>query len=337
MHGSNKSPSLPRVSLFALGGTIAMTGSNGVIPALLADQLVATAPGLDMIAALDAQSFRQVPGAHLGFVDIEALAAAIEEKLAAGVVGVVITQGTDTIEETAFALDCLLAVDAPVVVTGAMRNPTLPGADGAANLFAAVRVAASSAARNLGVLVVMNDEIHAARFVRKMHTASPAAFASPAGGPLGFVNEGMIRIGMHVARRPAVQRIASPRDVSVAIVTLTLDDDGRLIDAAVASGCVGVVVAAMGGGHAPLKATAAIERAAASVPVLLASRVGIGDVLTRTYAFPGAEIDLIKRGAIPTGALDGLKARVLLALALRHGMLKDEWRRLLDSWAGNAS
>jgi L-asparaginase len=291
-------------------------------------------PGLDKLAILDAQSFRQMPGAHLGFADIEALAAAIEEKVAAGAAGVVVTQGTDTIEEVAFALDCLLAVEAPVVVTGAMRNPMLPGADGAANLFAAATVAASATARGLGVLVTMNDEIHAARFVRKMHTHSPAAFASPAAGPLGFVSEGAVAINTRVTRRAAIKRAPSPRDIHVALVTLALDDDGRLIDAAVSSGCAAIVVAAMGGGHAPLKAAAAIERAATAVPVILASRVGTGDVLTRTYAFTGSEIDLVKRGAITSGAFDALKSRILLTLALRHGMAREAWRRFFEASNG---
>ncbi|EYD75326.1 L-asparaginase [Rubellimicrobium mesophilum DSM 19309] len=111
--------------MLALGGTIAMTdaGQQGVVPTLTGEMLVAAVPALRDVADVDAQSFRQVPGAHLGFADLEALALAIEDAVAGGTRGVVVTQGTDTIEETAFALDRLLEVDAPVVVTGAMRNP----------------------------------------------------------------------------------------------------------------------------------------------------------------------------------------------------------------------
>src|SRR5690606_25563238 len=164
-----KTMSKTRITVLALGGTIAMTQSDqgGVVPTLTGEALVAAVPGLADVAEIDASSFRQLPGAHLQYEDLEALAKAIQMACASGSQGVVVTQGTDTIEETAFALDCLLQLDAPVVVTGAMRNPTVPGADGPANLLAAVQVAASHEARGLGCLVAMNDEIHAARFVRK--------------------------------------------------------------------------------------------------------------------------------------------------------------------------
>ena len=118
-----------------------------------------------------------------------------------GAHGVVVTQGTDTMEETAFLVDCLWDDDAPFVFTGAMRNPTLPGADGPANLTAAIRTAAVDAARGRGAMVVFNDEIHAARFVRKTHSTSPAAFRSPDAGPIGHVVEGVPRFLTDVSRR----------------------------------------------------------------------------------------------------------------------------------------
>src|SRR6185437_15072259 len=137
----------------------------------------------------------------ISFTDLLGLRDEILRRVEDGSAGIVITQGTDTIEETAFALDLLWAGHAPIVITGAMRNPTLPGADGPANLLAAVRVAASPAARGLGVLVVIADEIHAARFVSKRHTQSPAAFAALA-GPLGWVSEGDVRIVLVPVKRP---------------------------------------------------------------------------------------------------------------------------------------
>ena len=328
--------SKPSVAVLALGGTIAMTGDahSGVVPNLTGEMLVAAVPALAGIARVESRSFRQLPGAHLRFDDLEALAAAIEALATAGHRGIVVTQGTDTIEETAFALDRLLAIETPVVVTGAMRNPTVPGADGPANLLAAVQVATSDEARGQGCLVVMNDEIHAARFVRKTHTSSPAAFTSPQAGAIGWVVEGRVRIATRVSSAPAVQRAAVARDARVALLTVGLGDDGALVDAACQAGFSGMVVEATGGGHVAPDLAAALERAGDRMPVLLASRTGTGETLARTYGFTGGEIDLQRRGLVRAGWLDGLKARVLLTLLLRHGCARDRIESAFGAWGG---
>lgn len=329
-----------KVLVLALGGTIAMTGKGqgGVVPTLTGEMLVAAVPGLDTVAAVEARFFRQLPGAHLGFADIEALAAAIEEEVAVGACGVVVTQGTDTIEETAFVLDRLLGLEAPVVVTGAMRNPTLPGADGPANLLAAVEVAASEEARGLGCIVVMNDEIHAARFVRKMHTSSPAAFASPLAGPLGWIGEGTVRVVQRPPRVAPIRCRDEPVEASVALVRLALGDDGALVEAARTAGFKGMVAEATGGGHVSPAAAAALERAAGEMPVLLASRTGAGEVLDRTYGFAGSETDLQRRGLLRAGWLDGLKARLLLTLLLRQRKdTLDAIAAAFRPWGGSAT
>ena len=155
---------LPEVVVLSLGGTISSTdaGGSGVEPTLTGEALVADVPEISEVAEVSAGAFRQAASGELTLDDLIELAAEISRRVDAGAAGAVVTQGTDTIEETAFTLDLLVDRDAPVVVTGAMRNPTLPGADGPANLLAAVRVAASDAARGLGALVVLNDEVHAA-------------------------------------------------------------------------------------------------------------------------------------------------------------------------------
>jgi len=183
----------PKVLLVSLGGTITMTreaAGAGIAPTLGAAELVAAVPGLADVADIAAHSALRIPGASLVFDDLIRLAELLDARFAEGVDGAVVIQGTDTIEETAWFLDLLVASDAPVVVTGAMRGPQMPGADGPANLLAATIVAASGRARGLGTLVVLSDEVHAARFVQKMHTALPSAFASPSAGPIGLVAEG---------------------------------------------------------------------------------------------------------------------------------------------------
>ncbi|WP_343955652.1 asparaginase, partial [Nonomuraea longicatena] len=219
-----------RIAVFSLGGTIAMTpDANGVVPTLTATELLASVPGLEALAVeLDVHTFRQLPGASLSFSDLVDLTKAMENAIRSGAAGVVVTQGTDTIEETAYVLDLLWSGEAPVVVTGAMRNPSMAGADGPANLLAAIRTAASHAARDLGCLVVFSDQIHAARWVRKTHTSSTAAFASPNQGPLGHVIEGHVDIPLRLARAAVLAPVAQ-RIVKVGLYTVALGDDGELV------------------------------------------------------------------------------------------------------------
>jgi L-asparaginase len=314
-------PARPRVAVFGLGGTIAMTRApgGGVSPALSAADLLATVPGLSGIEAdLRTVDFRRKPGASLTFDDLYELAAAIGDAVAGGCAGAVVTQGTDTIEEVAWFLDLLLPADAPVVVTGAMRNPTMAGADGPANILAAIRVALSPRARGLGCLVVLNDQIHAARWVRKTHTDSPAAFASPGRGPLGEVVEGDVRIPVAVRLRPPAVNPDPARKVRVGVATAVVGDDGGLIEG-MGAHVDGLVVAAFGVGHVPAVVVPVLERLAARIPVVLASRIGAGPVHEHTYSFPGSERDLLARGLINAGYLDPLKARILLHLLLASG------------------
>ena len=311
----------PRVVVFGLGGTIAMTSAagGGVVPALSADQLVAAVPSLaESGITVEVEDFRRVPGASLGFDDLTALATAIETRLAAGADGVVITQGTDTIEETAYLLDLTHTRPEPVVVTGAMRNPTLAGADGPGNLLAAVQTAASPDTRDLGAMVVFADEIHAAARVRKTHSTSGHTFASANGGPLGYLVEGQPRILNHPIGRTTLPAAAEPRPAEVGLVTMVLGDTGALLHAA-ADSCDGLIVAGFGVGHVPARVVDTLTDLAATMPVVLASRTGAGSVLAHTYAFPGSESDLLGRGLISAGFLDPLKARILLHHLLASG------------------
>jgi L-asparaginase len=311
----------PRVAVFTLGGTIAMQAAPGeaAAPALSGSDLLSAVPGLDNAGVeLRIQDVANKPGASLSFRDLFGLADAINAALRDGFTGVVAIQGTDTIEETAYLLDLLVASDAPVVVTGAMRNPSLAGPDGPANILAAIRVAASSWARGLGCMVVMNDQIHAARWVAKAHTASPAAFISPGFGPLGHIAEGKVYIPVQLRDRSPLFSPAPRDEVRVGLVTLALGDDGVLIDA-LAEHVQGLVVAAFGAGHVPAEAVSSLAKLAARIPVVLTSRTGAGPVHHHTYGFPGSETDLLARGLISSRYLAPLKARLLLHLLIASG------------------
>lgn len=314
-----------RVTVFSLGGTIASTNDGlagtggGVTPRLGARELVQAVPQIEEVAQLEAVAFRQTASGDLTLADLVALAREITRRFEDGVSGVVITQGTDTIEETSFALDLLVSGDRPVVVTGAMRNPTLAGPDGPANLLAAVQVAASPAASGLGTVVVFNDEVHAARFVRKTHTSSPATFRSVTVGPLGWIVEGRPRIAFRMPALAGVPYAVDGEVPAVALLTAVLGDDSRLIGQVAALGYSGLVLEAFGGGHVPAHVVPALAELAARLPVILASRTGGGEMLQHTYGFPGSERDLLARGLIPAGFLDGRKARILLSVLLASG------------------
>lgn len=311
------------VAVYSLGGTIAMTtdpATGGVVPALSAHDLLAAVPQLEGRGIeLRVHDIRRLPGASLTFDDLAELGAEIDAALAGGGVdGVVITQGTDTIEETAFLLDLRHGHEQPVVVTGAMRNPTMAGPDGPANLYAAVLTAADPRLRGAGVLVVLNDEIHAARHVRKSHTTSTAAFTSPGAGPIGRIAEGGVRLTAEPPRRYGPLALPRIRDARVGLYTVSLGDDGELLSAWEGL-CDGLVVAAFGVGHVPERLVEGLGRFAARVPVVLASRIANGPVLTGTYGYPGSERDLIGRGLIPAGELGPYRARILLHELLARG------------------
>ena len=323
-HGAAK----PKVLLLSTGGTITMTSETaaGVEPTLSGDDLVRAVPSLADHCALEVVSFSKKPGASLTYNDLKEIAARIERSFAADCQGAVVVQGTDTIEETAFALDLLVASEKPVVVTGAMRNAAAPGADGPANLLAAVLVAASPFSRGRGTMVVLNDTIHAARFVQKTDTSSPAAFQSPATGPLGRVDEQ--RVAFHApARRTEPLPVPVVFDKPIAVIKVCLDDDGRLARQVPALGYAGVVIEAMGAGHLPAWYAPIISELAAAVPLVLATRVPSGPVFTQTYGFTGSETDSLQRGAIPGGGLGSLKSRLLLSFLVNGGGAGDTLRR----------
>jgi len=310
----------PRVACGSLGGTITMLAeaSGGLVPALTADDLVAELPQLDEVATVTTATFSHVAGPA---VEIAVVVRAVDwarQQVDAGAAGVVLIQGTDTLEETTYLAELLWDRDAPLVFTGAMRSPAQVSPDGQANLLAAVKLAAAPAARGLGVMLVLDDTIHSAVLVHKADTTALSAFQSYGGLALGRLSEGEVQLRDYVRRG---EPLAWPEAGLpwVPIWTAYLDDDGRGLSALLAAQPSGLVIAGMGVGHATPKLADIIAGAVLQgLPVVVASRIGQGGAKYHTYGFVGSEIDLQARGAIMAGDLNAYKARLLLALLLAN-------------------
>jgi L-asparaginase len=296
----------------------------GVVPMQSARELLAATPGLAALADLTVETLYTKPGACLRFGDLLAVLDWGQRCVERGAEAIVVVQGTDTLEESAYLLDLLWAHEEPLVLTGAMRSPGQVSPDGSANLTAAVVVACADACRGLGAVVVINDEVHAARRVRKQDSIGLAAFSSGLFGALGRLHENRVTIANRIQRAPTL-RPPARTDVGVTLLEATFGDQGDLIAMLAQSSAVGgLVIAGFGAGHLSDSAAEAVTAAAALMPVVLCSRTGHGPVLETTYGFPGSESDLIERKAIPAGWLDARKSRILLSLLLATGHSRDE-------------
>ncbi len=327
---------MARVAVIFTGGTISMRAdpeAGGNVPVLDGAAILAQTPGLAAVAEVVPIDRGLTPASHFTFSALIDLAGEIRQALEDGQTdGAVVVQGTDTIEETSFLFDLLVESDKPVVVTGAMRSASQAGYDGPANLTDAVRVAASKWMRRQGTVVVLGGSIHAADDVTKTHTSSLTSFQSLNFGPLGEVDDGQVVLARRRAARRNVRtaRAAEPVD----LVTATVGMDGRLVDGAVASGSVGLVIAATGSGNTSIALLEAASRAMVrGIPVALASRCPAGRA-GGGYAFPGGGATWLRAGAMLAGHLSGPKARVALALGLGAGLEGDALARLLADPVG---
>jgi L-asparaginase len=312
-----------RIRLLAVGGTISCLPAAGEAAAtatLTAGEIVESVPDLARIADVEVGDVATIASFAITLADMHAVALEAKRALDDGCHGVVVTHGTDTIEETAYAL-ALLLPRAAIVLTGAMRNPALPGTDGPANLLAAFVVAAAGETAELGPLVVLNDELHTARFAQKSHTTRLSTIASLGAGPVGEVVEGR----MHVWYRPVWEDYLglpdSLDDAPVELVRLAADPSETLLRAAIETRPAGIVIEGTGGGHVPPRLLGALDDAlAAGIPVVVATRSPSGRNLEQTYGMPGSEVDLLRRGALPAGLLSGHKARLRLIVGRSLGL-----------------
>lgn len=332
------------IKILTTGGTIAskVDPRGGARPVLGAAELAAAVPGLGETTPVEVEEFACVPGDYMGPDLWQPLSRRVAMVLAVPeTAGVVITHGTDTLEETAYFLHLTVAGPRPVVLTGAQRNASELSADGPRNLQDAVQVAADPQAGDRGTMVVFAGRIHGAHGVVKAHTWALDAFDSGDRGLLGEVTGGRVSFfrppgdsgpGADHRRTFNPDRL----DPGVEIVAMYGGADARLMDAAVAGGATGLVIQGLGAGNANGAFYQAVLRAREQgIAVVVATRVQRGPVLP-LYSFPGGGRSLADAGALPAGDLSPQKARIALMLALGESRdpdrLQEIWAQLSLNW-----
>ncbi|MBU8907213.1 asparaginase [Desertibacillus haloalkaliphilus] len=308
---------MKKILLLHTGGTIAMheDEQTGTVGPSVSNPLYSTIESLSKIASVIVDDFLHLPSPHITPQHMLELSKRIERRIKTEYFeGVVITHGTDTLEETAYLLDLLLDTDVPVVVTGAMRSSNELGADGPYNLISSVRTAASDAAHGKGVLVVLNDEIHTAKNVTKTHTSNIATFQSPQYGPIGIVTRRDVDFHHVPSKRERYD--VSTLTKNIVLIKCYAGMDPSLLDAILTTSMDGLVIEAFGQGNVPPGIVPGLEKLIKHhIPIVLVSR-SFGGIVQDTYSYSGGGRHLKELGIIFTNGLNGQKARIKLMIAL---------------------
>ncbi|MDQ0202790.1 asparaginase [Pectinatus haikarae] len=310
---------MKKVIAITTGGTIAMKydrEKDGLVPAVSGEDLLEAVPPLKGIAQVEVVEYSNVPSGHITPAMMFELAKLVDKKAADDeVAGIVITHGTDTIEETAYMLDLATHTQKPVCLTGAMRGASDMSWDGPGNILAAVQAAISQKMFGQGVTVVLNDQIHAASEVTKTHSVNMATFASPWWGPIGYVYGDQVVVKRHRAIQQKIYTDSLENDVY--LLKTAAGMDGFLIECLIKKGVKGIVVEAFGCGNVPPAVKKAMEIARShDIPVILATRVTAGRVAP-IYSYEGSAGSLLSSGVILAEESSGQKARIKLMLALK--------------------
>lgn len=310
--------SKPKVAIIFNGGTISMSVDDRIgaaIPSLSGEQIMSLVTNIDKYADIETINFSTLPGPHIDIplmMDIKKLIVENLEK--EDIDGVILTHGTDSLEETAYLLDLTINSSKPVVVVGAMRNSSELGYDGPSNLAAAVCTAISPESKNKGVLVVMNNEVNAASEATKSNTLSLDTFKSLEFGPLGIVDNDQVIYYRQIVHRQHISTKSAETEVD--LIKCAAGMNSKFLKHSVDTGAKGIVIEAMGRGNIPPTMLEGIEYAIKhNVAIVMVSRCPTGRVLD-TYGYEGAGRNLKNMGVILGGHLPGQKARIKLMLAL---------------------
>lgn len=307
-----------KVAIIFTGGTISMKIDpriSAAIPALSSEEIMSMVTNIDKFADIEIVDFERIPGPHMTPQKMMELSKLTKKLLnREDIDGVVITHGTDTLEETAFLMDLNNFSNKAIVIAGAMRNGSELGYDGPSNLAAAVCTVISDQAQDKGVLVVMNNEVNAASEVTKTHTLSLDTFKSLEFGPLGIVDNDEVIFYRDIVKRHHIE--TETIEDRVCLIKSYAGMDSSLINYCIESGAKGIVIEAMGRGNIPPMMVNGIKNAISKgIKIVLVSRCPMGRVLD-SYGYEGGGKKLRNLGVIFGGSLNGQKARIKLMLAL---------------------
>ncbi|MFN4989979.1 MAG: asparaginase [Ignavibacteria bacterium] len=324
----------PKIAVFFTGGTICMRvdeGFGGIVPALSAKQILDTIPDIDELAEVEVIEFGHYPGPHMSPEIMFDLSNQIKSYVQRDDIhGIIVTHGTDTLEETAYFLDCTVNTEKPIIVIGAMRNSSEPDWDGPRNLRDALILAGSPDARGYGVLLCLSDSINAASEATKTDTNQLNTFASFDFGPIGRIVNGTVMMYRKPVRRESFHVTQIPKHVP--LLKCYAGMDAMLITCALEHGAKGLVIEAFGVGNVPPSVFYALKEAVQSgIPIVLTSRCPVGRI-EHIYAYEGAGKHLYDAGIIFADYLNGQKARIKLIAALGAGYDIDRIRAAFE-WA----
>lgn len=311
---------MKKILVLHTGGTISMQAdANGRVSSSQQNPMVHVSSPLESIS-VTAMDFFNLPSPHMTFAHMVQLYQTIREN-ASHYDGFVITHGTDTLEETAYFLDTMAIPEKPIVLTGAMRSSNELGSDGVYNYLSALRVAADEKSADKGVVLVMNDEIHAAKYVTKTHTTNVSTFQTPTHGPLGLITKHEILYFKKADSR--VRFHLESLTGTVPIIKAYADMDTVLLDSLSADTISGLVIEALGAGNLPPSILPSIQRLTKEMPVVLVSRCFNG-IAEPVYSYQGGGVQLAKEGVLFVKELNAQKARIKLLIALNAGLKNQE-------------
>ncbi len=323
----------PKVAILFTGGTISMSVDpriGAAIPSLSGEEIMSMVTNIDKFAEIESINFSQLPGPHIDPLMMMKIRDEVLKIISRpDITGVIITHGTDTLEETAYLLDLTIQSEKPIIVIGAMRNSSELGYDGPSNLAAAVCTAISPEAKNKGVLVVMNNTVNAASEVTKTNTLSLDTFQSMEFGPLGIVDNDKLILRRDIIHRQHIPATSIVTDVS--LIKCVAGMDSKMLRFCADSGSKGIVIEGMGRGNVPPAMLEGIQYALdKKVAVVLVSRCPTGRVLD-TYGYEGGGRQLRQMGVLFGGSLPGQKARIKLMLALSITDDLNELRKIIEN------